>query len=374
MPSPSECPAEGDPAEQRLLLLAPSSGFGGGTERMADLVAVSWPGPVSRVDLYRPDEVAVPRGNLRAKLRFARRALLAAARRPPAVVVALHVNFLPVALPLGRVFGARVAMFGLGTEVWGSFPWLTRQLVARCPRLLAISSFTAHWMARRAGIDVDRILVLRPAVERRLLDESGALQARKRAPEAAPPCLLTVTRLAPEHRYKGCFDIAAAMPRVVAETPELRWVVVGGGMDLLALRSRCEALGVSHAVELVGGVSDAALAAAYRRADVFVLPSRADPVAVPPIGEGFGLVFAEAGAFSVPSIASRSGGGSLEFVRDQETGLTVPPGDPEALARAILLLVRDARLRDRLGTAARELVESRHQQSDFSAGLWNACR
>jgi glycosyltransferase involved in cell wall biosynthesis len=163
------------------------------------------------------------------------------------------------------------------------------------------------------------------------------------------------------------------LPRVLTERPGVRWLVVGQGADLPVLRARCENLGVGHAVDFAGGVEDESLIKAYRRADVFVLPSRADPEAVPPVGEGFGLVFAEAGAFGVPSIGSSAGGGSLEFVRNEKTGLTVPPNDPEALFGAIVRLMDDAELRARLGQGARELVQSRHLPSQFSAALWDAC-
>jgi len=153
----------------------------------------------------------------------------------------------------------------------------------------------------------------------------------------------------------------------------VRWVVVGQGADLPALRARCQALGIEHVVTFTGGISDKGLVEAYRRADVFVLPSRADPEALPPIGEGFGLVFAEAGAFGLPSIGSNEGGGSLEFVIDRKTGIRVPTDDRDALAQAIVRLVDDAKLRAQLGEGAKELVASRHLPSQFSAALWAAC-
>jgi hypothetical protein len=171
MNSTAETATIGGTENRRLLLLAPSLGFGGGIERMAESIAANWPGPVARIDLYHPKEVAVPTGNLRAKSRFIRRALTTGARQRPAVVLALHVNFLPVALLLGALMRARVAMFGIGVEVWERFPWWTRLLIRRCGHVLAISSFTAFWMARRAGISINRIRVVPLPVDRRFADE-----------------------------------------------------------------------------------------------------------------------------------------------------------------------------------------------------------
>lgn len=359
---------------RRLLLLAPSHGFGGGIERSAEAIAANWPGPVVRVDLYRPDETAVPEGNPRAKLRFVARALAAGARQRPAVVIALHVNLLPVALLLGSLVKARVAMFGHGVEVWGGFPWWMRWLIRRCKRVLAVSAFTAQWMARGAGISANRIRVLHWPVDRRFTEASLAECPPNGSADSESTCLVSVTRLVAQDRFKGCFEVAEALPRILAERPNVRWTVVGSGADLPVLRARCEGLGVDHAVTFTGAISDEGLVEAYRRADIFVLPSRADPEAVPPIGEGFGLVFAEAGAFGVPSVGSSAGGGSLEFVVDGRTGLTVPPNHPEALVRAIVRLVDDRDLRDRLGQAAKALVQSRHAPSQFGGALYSACR
>lgn len=333
----------------------------------------SWSGPVERVNLYLPDEVAAPEGNPLAKVRFVGRALTCAWRQRPDVVLALHVNFLPVALAIRFLVGARVAMFGIGVEVWAPFPWWTRRLIARCDSLLAISHFTADWMARRAGMDASRIQVVPLPIEEGLVSEAFEPSEPVSPSEAPHVCLLTVTRLVPEHRFKGCFEIADALSTVLARRPTVRWVLVGHGGDLPVIRERCRALGIDHAVEFTDRISDEQLAERYRRADIFLLPSIADPEADPPVGEGFGLVYAEAGAFGLPSIASSVGGGSLEIVKDGETGLTVPPRSADALVDAILRLVDDGGLRRRLGENARERVKSRHLPSHFSDALQRAC-
>lgn len=336
---------------------------------MAESIETSWGGPVARVNLYRPDEVAIPKGNLRAKVRFAKRATAAAVRHRPDVVLALHVNFLPIAWALGALARGDDWLFAIGVEVWSPLPWWMRRLIARCDRLLAISSFSRRWMALRAEIDPRRIHVVPLPVAQHIARaaESGDPAGRVRKHEN--PRLLTVSRLVPEHRFKGCFEVAEALPAVLAQRPNVRWVVVGDGSDAPVLRERCRSLGVAHAVRFTGQVDDDQLVTEYRNADVFVLPSHADPQAEPPIGEGFGLVFAEAGAFGVPSIGSREGGGSLEIVIDGKTGLTVPRNDTQALVSAILRLVENPALRRRLGCGARNLVLARHLQVQFAEAL-----
>lgn len=78
--------------------------------------------------------------------------------------------------------------------------------------------------------------------------------------------------------------------------------------------------------------------------------------------EAFGVAVLEAAACGRPTIASRVGG-VPEVIRDNETGLLVPPGDEAALAQALLRLVRDPETCRRMGEAGRALVQKEY--------LWN---
>jgi phosphatidylinositol alpha-1,6-mannosyltransferase len=351
----------------RLLLLAPSIGFGGGIERVAAAIERSWEGECRRVDLYRRGRVERAAGGRLTQAAFAVRALRAALGRRPDIVLTLHVGLLPVAMGLGAALRARTALMGIGHEVWGDLGAPTRRMIAGCSHLLSISDFTAKVLAERAGIDVERIRTVPLPVDRRILALAG--EARHTMRE---PLILTVARLASTHRYKGHWAIAESLPALLAERPEARWHVIGDGDDVTPLRELCSRLGVAHAVRFEGLVPDERLAELYARASAFVLPSVTDVGARPPTGEGFGLVYAEAAAFGLPSIASTASGGAADFVRDGETGLTVPPGDSAALATAMDRLLGDGELRDRLGAAARAKVFESHREPIFGATLSRA--
>lgn len=350
-----------------LLICAPSVGFGGGIERVATAVERCWPGRCTRVDLYRSDRVAEPAGNPRCKVGFVSRCLREALSARPAVVLSLHVGLLPVARLVGRATRSEVSLLGIGTEVWGTLPPATRNRVRACHRLLAISSFTADVLAQRTGVSRDKIAVVNLPVDDRILRA-----ADNGSDTPGDPMLLTVSRVVRQHRYKGHFAIAESLPVVLSQHPDARWMVVGGGDDLPALRAECERLGVLDAVSFEEEVSDDRLAELYRSARALVMPSIADIHHVPPTGEGFGLVYAEAGAFAVPSIASTAGGGAGELVEDQVTGLTVAPGDAAALADAMTKLLTDSHLRRRLGLAARMRVMEHHVPARFTEALRHA--
>jgi glycosyltransferase involved in cell wall biosynthesis len=105
-------------------------------------------------------------------------------------------------------------------------------------------------------------------------------------------------------------------------------------------------LALGESVILLGDVSRERLAAEYVGADVFCLPS---------VQEGFGIVFLEAMAAGLAVVACRAAA-VPEVVRDGETGVLVPPRDPEALAGALGGLLQDRGRARALGEAGRRKV------------------
>jgi rhamnosyl/mannosyltransferase len=106
----------------------------------------------------------------------------------------------------------------------------------------------------------------------------------------------------------------------------------------------------------VGQVANEDRAAYYRAADVFVLPS------VSP-AESFGIAMLEALSLGTPAISTQLGTGTSWVNRHGETGLVVPPRDPQALAQAIRRLLGDEGLRRDLGAGA-----ERRARRHFSKG------
>lgn len=363
-PPPPTGPARRAP---RLLLLAPSVGFGGGIERAAAAVQHAWEGPCERVDLYRRHRIGRPAGAPLAKVGFASRTLAHAVGARPDVVLALHVGLLPVAATLACATRRPYALMAMGGEVWSGFGPQRRRLISRTSRLLAISDFTAQMLAEHSGVDREAIATVPLPVDQRIF-----MLAKRSSSRPRQAMLLTVSRISSDHRYKGHREVAASLPRVLESYPDVRWHVVGSGDDVQDLRQHCLRLGVEHAVTFEGSISDVRLAELYGRASVHVLPSVTDTAVRPPTGEGFGLVYAEAAAFGVPSIASSASGGAADVVLHGETGWTVPPHAPDDLAEAIVLLLGDQTLRDRLGAAAQRRVCERHTPQAFARSLRSA--
>lgn len=136
----------------------------------------------------------------------------------------------------------------------------------------------------------------------------------------------------------------------MAARPQVRWLLVGNG----PLRETIEAV---VGVRFAGMVPHAEMPAYLAACDILVSPHgrQADG------GEFFGspTKLFEYMATGRPIVASRVGQ-IADVIRDEHSGLLVPPDDVEALCTAILRLVDDAHLRARLGRAAREAAETQH--------------
>lgn len=145
--------------------------------------------------------------------------------------------------------------------------------------------------------------------------------------------------------YKGIDVLLKAFER--AENAEL--FIVGSGPLKEELAAEARRMGKERLVHFLSGVSDAELKACYRDCDVFVLPSVAS-------SEAFGLVQMEAMAFSKPVINTQLKMGVPYVSLNGKTGITVPPGDVDALAEAMNTLANDPKLRETYGKAGYERV------------------
>jgi glycosyltransferase involved in cell wall biosynthesis len=152
-----------------------------------------------------------------------------------------------------------------------------------------------------------------------------------------PRILLAVGRLVP---YKGFEYLVQAMRTVNATL-----LLIGKGPLEQDLKTLAATLGVSKKVKFLGRVDD--VTKYYSATSIFVLPSISR-------AEAFGLVQLEAMGAGLPVINTDLDTGVPEISVNGITGITVPPADAEALARAINELLENDELRQRMGHAARE--------------------
>lgn len=219
-------------------------------------------------------------------------------------------------------------------------------------RIATVSRYTQGLLCENFSLPSSRVTVLPigPASHMRAAG-SGVLRAKPAA--GRPLVLLTVARL---HPRKGQDLVLQALARLdPARRRGVQYRIVGGGRRAgYGKRLRQMAGDLKLPVVFTGPLDERALQLEYAGADLFALTSRTHKQSV----EGFGLVYLEAGCFSLPVVGTRSGGTS-DAIHDGKTGYLVPEGDVDAIAAALDRLLGDRGLRATLGAAGQVLAGQR---------------
>ncbi len=197
----------------------------------------------------------------------------------------------------------------------GPFRHVERALTRRAARVIAITDALKRFNVERVGLPAEKIAVVHYGLDAPPVawGENAGLGL-----PADARVLLAISRLVPQ---KGLDVAVRALRRVREEEPRAVLVVLGEGPERARL--------AGEGVYLPGRVGD--VSAWLARAELLVHPAR---------WEGFGLALLEAMLAGKPVVATRVSS-IPEIVVDGETGLLVPPDDPDALAAAILRVLRD---------------------------------
>jgi phosphatidylinositol alpha-1,6-mannosyltransferase len=268
---------------------------------------------------------------------------------------------------LRRLYGTPYMVWVHGNDLLGPARYRLLALALRrslraAQAVITNSSYTARIVAS-FGIPAARIRVIAPVVDtRRFRPATGLPALRDRYRIRDRKVLLTVCRLV---ERKGVDMTLEALARAVAVRPDILYLIVGEGPQRSELESLAWNLGLRDHVVFCGAVSDEELPLHYHLASAFVMPSRY--IEKEGSVEGLGLVYLEAMASGVPVIAGRSGG-VPDIVRDDDTGLLVDPGSVTQLAAAILSLLTDDNLAERLAARALAFVRTPRDWSVLDAG------
>lgn len=163
-------------------------------------------------------------------------------------------------------------------------------------------------------------------------------------PPGAGPRIVVPRRLFPKN---GVDVLLRALPRIVEEVPGVEAVMIGDGPERRRLESMAVELGVGERVRFLGAQPNARMPALLSSAQVAVIPSRMEATSVAAL---------EAMACGLPVVASEVGG--LPEIVDGGVGRLVPPGEPLALAEAVVAVLRSPD-RAALGAEARRRVVER---------------
>ncbi len=192
-----------------------------------------------------------------------------------------------------------------------------------------------------------------------VLTDAGRAQVEKIRARHGEPLLLCVGRLV---YYKGFEYAIRALARVDGTL-----LLIGDGPLMPRLQAVARDCGVLDRVHFLGQIDNRVIAPYYHACDVFILPSIAR-------SEAFGIVQLEAMACAKPVVNTALDSGVPFVSRHGESGLTVQPKKPEALAAAINLLLRNPACMKRFGQQGRRRVEREFSKKAMSAGILDVYR
>lgn len=292
-----------------------------------------------------------PRGKraLPAFLPYALLAGVRAVRRDRIDAIHLADSLLaPLGVLLRSATGVPVTASVCGLDV--TYPNRAYQAVVpraltRLDMTMPISAATAAELARRSAGRASQTVIPLGVNPLPVPGAAAEVEFRARASIGERDrVLLTVGRLI---RRKGASWLVAQV--LTQLPPDVVYVLIGEGPERDAILGAAVGAGVRDRVRLLGRVDDQLLAAAYRRADVFVMPN----VPVPGDIEGFGLVALEAAASGLPVVAADLEG-IREAVQHERNGLLVASRDATAWSAALSsLLARPPQERSSLGDSFR---------------------
>lgn len=252
------------------------------------------------------------------------------------------------AVKWARKFNARTLVFIHGVDPFLSkrrvIKWISREAIAVnrfIHRFVLVGSPLLRTIAS-IGLDIRKAIFIPNGT---MIPELS--QLRKSVNENTFPVIISVSNLI---ALKGVDDNIRAIH--ILKTAHgidcLRYDIIGDGPERMALEQLVGSLGLQGQVRFLGRLSYQDTMDAISRADIFSLPSW---------GEAFGIVYLEAMARFKPTVGCLDNG-AADIITDGQDGMLVPPKNPEALANALKILVRDSGIRAELGRRGRATAEN----------------
>ena len=266
----------------------------------------------------------------------------------------------------------RIAGSGITTCFYGEkffkrilkYPMM--RLYSHARMIIAVSNNTKE-LVQSVGVPEEKIEVVYNGVEDYMLTQkvdSSAVNKLRKEYGVEDKVLLTVARVLPR---KGQDTVIKALPEVLKEFPELKYLIVGEGRYKEKFAELATEIGVSKNVIFTGGVAHDETINFFDLSDIFIMPNRYWNNKI----EGLPNSLIEASARGKPLIAGDHGG-SKEAVQHTISGLLVDPESVEDVAQAIITILKDEELAQNMGASGRENILKNHTEESMIANYISA--
>jgi len=240
---------------------------------------------------------------------------------------------------------------------------ILRKILLNADKIIVNSNFT-RTIVLETGAKSEILSVINPGINLKDFEiELDIEKFKKGLNLEEKKIILTVSRLV---ERKGHDLVLSAMPKIIKEIPNVHYLILGDGPNKTRLIKMTEEMGLGNYVTFLGFIPDSEVPQYYAICDVLVMISR--EIKEKGNVEGFGIVYLEANAMKKPVVAGKSGGVE-DAVEDGVNGLLVDPEDVDQIGRAIIRILEDDELRNKLGEKAYQRVKEKfdwkNRRDDF---------
>jgi glycosyltransferase involved in cell wall biosynthesis len=229
---------------------------------------------------------------------------------------------------------------------------LEEETAKKASIVVTISNYSLEKIQKYYCIEQNKVRIVPNGVDIEKFKPMDTKAVRQKFGLGNETCVLFVGSLIPR---KGLPFLVEAAKKVAKNKADTKFLIVGDGPLRNQLSYSIKSANLSGNFKFLGNLKDDELPAVYNCADVFVLPS---------IQEGQGIVLLEAQASGKPVVAFNIGGVN-ETVQNKETGLLVNRGNVDELADALLKLLTDKALREKMGSKGHRFVSENY--------TWDIC-
>lgn len=243
---------------------------------------------------------------------------------------------------------------GLHNEIQSYIGSVEEKMVLSTNNIIVNSLYMKNEIHALFGCPMENVHVIPNGIEPDMFSGNPPdIQFRRRYAADDEKIVFFIGRLVNE---KGVHVLMDAVPRILSEVKNVRFVIAGSGPELGALQKRAEEMGVCDRVALPGFITDDDLRKMYKCADVAVFPSLYEP---------FGIVALEGMVVGIPVVVSEAGGLN-EIVIHRVNGMKFMTGRSDLLAECIVELFRNPELVKDITENAWNTIIKKYQWRDIA--------
>jgi phosphatidylinositol alpha-1,6-mannosyltransferase len=271
--------------------------------------------------------------------------------------------FFGAAAPLGllshglrRAGAERIVALTHGHEVWWAkvwpFSWAMRRIGNGVDNLTYLGDFTCSQISRALTVSAANAMVkIAPGIDTdHFAPRADAQELRAELGLSAKKVIVSVGRLV--HR-KGQDTLVESMPQILSQISDAHLLFIGEGPYKDYLVKRAAELKVSDAITFIGRIQYAELPRYICVGDIFAMPSRSRLAGLEV--EGLGIVYLEASACGLAVVGGKSGG-APDAVLEGETGFAVDGTSAQAVAEAVITLLKNPERASQMGARGRQWI------------------